>query len=198
MLACTTLVIVDYYKVCTLVLEQLEAENDEPEAPNLPATMMSKARQNRLHYMQLQDAVDSADLVPVERGAIENGLTRVAKRIPRHLKYSEETHQILTDSLEEAEKGVFNSLRIWRIKNTLKGDKEHETTRKRKPFPGLECRLGRPEFKKARTSLETSLWLMNPCMQQTLKLCYEQFSGTTCCIMLLLAKSKSNFRKPFN
>ena len=79
-----------------LVLEELEAGNDEPEAPSLPATMMSKARQNRLHYMQLQDAVDSADLVPVERGAIENGLTRVAKRIPRHLKYSDETHQILT------------------------------------------------------------------------------------------------------
>jgi hypothetical protein len=77
-----------------LVLEEQESELSDSETPKLPSTMMSKARANRLHYKQLQDAVDSADLVPIERGAIENGLTRVAKRVPKYLKYSGMTEQI--------------------------------------------------------------------------------------------------------
>ena len=40
-----------------LVLEKLEAEGEEPETPALPSTMMSKARRNRLHYIQLQVAL---------------------------------------------------------------------------------------------------------------------------------------------
>ena len=58
-----------------------------------------------------------------------------------------------------------------------KGDKKHGKSGKRKPFPGLKCRMGRQDFKKQRLSLENSLWLMNPCMQQALRLCYDQFSG---------------------
>ena len=47
-----------------------------------------------------------------------------------------------------------------------KGDKKHGKSGKRKPFPGLKCRMGRQDFKKQRLSLENSLWLMNPCMHK--------------------------------
>ena len=116
-------------------------------------------------------------MIPVERDDVEAGLVRAARRIPRNLKFSDETKQILADIQREYKTEVFNALRIWRIQNTLKSDKEVEKNSKRKPLPALECRMGRAEFKKAKAKLEKALWLMNPCMQQALNLCYEQFSG---------------------
>ncbi len=77
---------------------------------------MSKMRQTRLNYIKLEDAVNAADLEPVERGMIEIGLGRVARRLPKNLKSSNTECELIEDTLDEAKEVAFGSLRAWRVK----------------------------------------------------------------------------------
>lgn len=78
---------------------------------------MSKMRQTRLNYIKLEDAVNAADLEPVERGMIEIGLGRVARRLPKSLKNSTtDAPALIEDTLDEAKEVAFGSLRAWRVK----------------------------------------------------------------------------------
>merc|ERR1711990_580479 len=178
-------------KIKDVVLGQIEAEKKRrlaEEVPQVPSTMMSAARLERQYFNQLNNAVDSAELTPLQ----QSFLIGATNRIQPHLRQGEEFQKILKEALKEAEEVYNHAMRKWRMQQTVIDPVRGRIKKKvRKPFPGLTIRMGEKEFQSTRKKLEKNLHTSNTYLQQMLTLCYNQFSSKQLIDLVALTRGKS-------
>ena len=105
----------------------------------------------RAHYKTLNHGVDSAELTPLDPRILEGA----ASRIEEKLKNSDELRSILARSLNEAEDDYKRAMRKWRLNQSLVDPRKGPLrARRRKPFPGLQMRMGQREFAIVKRRLE--------------------------------------------
>ncbi|XP_041655296.1 dynein heavy chain 12, axonemal [Cheilinus undulatus] len=152
-----------------------EALHSHSPEPQLPSSMLSEERKQRMNYMFLKHCAESSPVAPIQQHWLDSIVTKISPK----LQETPQTKKLLQELLQEVSSDFHNMTVRHTVDTVLKNPQEGHSSEKQKATQTNLLDFSQPwhdNFTRSCRLMEKNLHILHPIMQTILEIGYTTFS----------------------